>query len=124
MIRGVRGAITVKEDNEAEIISATEKLIRQMIEENQMKADQVASIIFTVTEDLKSTFPAKAVRGIEGWRYVPVMCMQEIPVPVSLKKCIRVMMHVNTNTVQEDIMHVYLEGAEILRPDLNITKQA
>lgn len=124
MIRGVRGAITVKEDNEAEIISATERLIRQMIEENQIKADQVASIIFTVTEDLKSTFPAKAVRGIEGWRYVPVMCMQEIPVPVSLKKCVRVMMHVNTKTVQEDILHVYLEGAEILRPDLNITKQA
>lgn len=124
MIRGVRGAITVKEDNEAEIISATEKLIRQMIEENQIKADQVASILFSVTEDLITTFPAKAVRGIEGWRYVPVMCMQEIPVPTSLKKCIRVMMHVNTNTVQEEIMHVYLEGAEILRPDLHTTNQA
>lgn len=124
MIRGVRGAITVKEDNEAELVSATEKLIRQMIEENQITADQVASILFTVTDDLKATFPAKAVRLIDGWRYVPVMCMQEIPVPDSLKKCIRVMMHVNTNTAQEDIMHVYLEGAEVLRPDLSTSNQA
>ncbi|WP_147533785.1 chorismate mutase [Bacillus marasmi] len=124
MIRGVRGAITVKEDNEAELVSATEKLIRQMIEENQITADQVASILFTVTNDLKAAFPAKAVRLIEGWRYVPVMCMQEIPVPDSLKKCIRVMMHVNTNTAQEDIMHVYLEGAEVLRPDLSTSNQA
>lgn len=123
MIRGVRGAITVKEDNESEIVLATERLVKQMIEENEISADQVASIFISVTEDITATFPAKAVRTIEGWTYVPVMCMAEIPVKGSLQKCIRVMMHVNTDTVQEEISHVYLEGAEVLRPDLNITKQ-
>ncbi|MGJ7919985.1 chorismate mutase [Neobacillus sp. LXY-4] len=123
MIRGVRGAITVNEDNEAEIVVATEQLIRQMILENELSADQVASIFISVTDDITAVFPAKAVRLIEGWKYVPVMCMKEIPVPNSLRKCIRVMMHVNTNKVQEEISHVYLEGAEVLRPDLNTSKQ-
>lgn len=123
MIRGVRGAITVNEDNEAEIVVATEQLIRQMILENELSAYQVASIFISVTDDITAVFPAKAVRLIEGWKYVPVMCMKEIPVPNSLRKCIRVMMHVNTNKVQEEISHVYLEGAEVLRPDLNTSKQ-
>lgn len=123
MIRGVRGAITVNEDKEPEIVSATEKLVKQMIQENNLSADQVASIFISVTDDITATFPAKAVRLIEGWTFVPVMCMNEIPVPGSLQKCIRVMMHVNTDTVQEEIAHVYLEGAEILRPDLNTSKQ-
>ncbi len=122
MIRGVRGAITVKEDNEGEIVSATERLVRQMIQENQISSNDVASIFISVTEDISSTFPAKAVRLIEGWTYVPVMCMNEIPVPNGLKKCIRVMMHVNTIRVQEEIIHTYLDGAEVLRPDLHTSK--
>lgn len=122
MIRGVRGAITVLEDKEGEIVSATERLVRQMIQENQISSNDVASIFISVTEDISATFPAKAVRLIEGWTYVPVMCMNEIPVPNGLKKCIRVMMHVNTSTVQEDIQHIYLDGAEVLRPDLHTSK--
>lgn len=85
MIRGVRGAITVKEDNDGEIVSATERLLRQMIQENQISSNDVASIFISVTEDVSATFPAKAVRLIEGWTYVPVMCMTEIPVPSGLK---------------------------------------
>jgi chorismate mutase len=122
MIRGVRGAITVQEDNEAEIVSATERLLRQIIQENQISPEDVASIFISVTNDITAAFPAKATRLIEGWRFVPVMCMTEIPVPNSLRKCIRVMMHVNTSKVQQEIIHIYLEGAEILRPDLH-TKQ-
>ncbi|AGK54703.1 MAG: chorismate mutase [Bacillus sp. (in: firmicutes)] len=122
MIRGVRGAITVKEDNDGEIVSATERLLRQMIQENQISSNDVASIFISVTEDVSATFPAKAVRLIEGWTYVPVMCMTEIPVPSGLKKCIRVMMHVNTSRVQEEIIHTYLDGAEVLRPDLHTSK--
>lgn len=118
VIRGMRGAITVQENKESEIIEATELLLRKMIVENAIEADSVASVFISVTEDLTATFPAKAMRLIEGWTYVPVMCMREIPVPSSLSKCIRVMMHVNTNTTQQKINHVYLKGAISLRPDL------
>ncbi len=118
MLRGVRGAITIKENTEAEIVSAAEKLVRQIIEENQISPDDAASVIFSVTEDITAAFPAKAVRQIDGWKYVPTMCMTEIPVPNSLKKCIRVMMHINTNKAQDEINHVYLDGAITLRPDL------
>jgi chorismate mutase len=118
MIRGVRGAITVKENSEAEIVNKTEKLIRQMIEENQINPDNVASVFISVTEEVTAAFPAKAMRLLDGWRFVPVMCMNEIPILDSLKNCIRVMMHVNTEQKQDEIIHIYLDGAEGLRPDL------
>ena len=122
MIRGVRGAITVNQDNEAEIIFATEKLLNQMIIENEIIPEDVASVFISVTDDVTSAFPAKAVRSLKGWTYVPVMCMKEISVSNSLTNCIRIMMHVNTTKVQHEINHVYLEGAEVLRPDLNPSK--
>ena len=122
MIRGVRGAITVKQDIEAEIILATEKLLNQMIIENEIIPEDVASVFISVTDDVTSAFPAKAVRSLEGWTYVPVMCMKEISISNSLTNCIRIMMHVNTTKVQHEINHVYLEGAEVLRPDLNPSK--
>lgn len=119
MIRGIRGAITVEEDKESVIISATENVIREMIEENKIEPSNVASVFISVTNDIKSVFPARALRSIEGWKYVPVMCMKEIEVTSSLPMCIRVMMHVNTEMDQEKIQHVYMEGAAVLRPDLN-----
>ncbi|RFU69099.1 chorismate mutase [Bacillus sp. V59.32b] len=118
MIRGVRGATTVDRDNEQDIINATEKLFSVMIAENQIDPDKVASVFISVTDDLSSAFPAKALRKIEGWTYVPVMCMQEIPVPNSLKSCIRIMLHLNTEKAQHEISHVYQEKAVALRPDL------
>jgi chorismate mutase len=119
MIRGVRGATTVRENQEDEIVSSTEELLAKMIESNLITPDSVASIFISSTEDITATFPAKALRKIKGWTYVPVMCMREIPVPGSLKMCIRVMMHVNTNTAQDKLIHIYLNEAKILRPDLN-----
>ncbi|MBY0122592.1 chorismate mutase [Bacillus sp. S/N-304-OC-R1] len=124
MIRGVRGATTVKQNDEKEIIEATEALLRKMIEENKIEADMVASVFISVTDDITAVFPAKAMRLIKGWKYVPVMCMQEIPVTSSLKRCIRVMMHVNTTIPQQDICHIYLEEAIKLRPDLNSVNQS
>jgi chorismate mutase len=118
LIRGVRGAITVDQNTEEVIILATEELFARLIEENHFQPDQVGSIFISTTEDVNATFPAKALRKFEGWTYVPVMCMQEIPVPNSLKMCVRVMMHVNTTKPQEEIIHVYLKGATVLRPDL------
>ena len=119
MIRGMRGATTVNANSEEVIVKATEELFTQLIELNQIEPDSVASVFVSTTEDINAAFPAKALRKIPGWTYVPVMCMREMPVPNSLKMCIRVMMHVNTNVAQENIVHVYLNGAEVLRPDLN-----
>ncbi|MBE3570645.1 MAG: chorismate mutase [Bacillales bacterium] len=118
MIRGIRGATTVDKNEETEIISATKQLLVEMIESNHIQPEDVASVFISVTKDLFATFPAKALREIEGWTYVPVMCMQEIPVPKSLEKCIRIMMHVETMVPQEEIRHIYLNHAVVLRPDL------
>ncbi|MBD7936070.1 chorismate mutase [Cytobacillus sp. Sa5YUA1] len=118
MIRGVRGAVTVEKNEENEIVAATEQLLREMIKENQIDAHSVVSVFISVTDDITEAFPAKALRAIEGWTYVPVMCMREIPVPKGLTKCIRVMMHVNTEIAQEKISHIYLGNAVSLRPDL------
>lgn len=118
MIRGVRGAITIEENVEAEIVDATERLMRELVAENEIVAEDVASIFISVTEDIDAVFPARALRRLDGWKHVPVMCMREIPVTNSLKKCIRVMAHVNTTRSQADIKHIYLEKAVVLRPDL------
>lgn len=118
MIRGVRGAITVSHNNEEEIVAAAERLFREAIYANNITPNDVASIFVSATEDVNAAFPAKALRNIDGWKYVPVMCMKELSVPASLQMCIRLMMHVNTEVPQEDINHIYLEGAKELRPDL------
>ncbi|WP_338749676.1 chorismate mutase [Bacillus sp. FJAT-52991] len=118
MIRGIRGATTVTANDETEMIDATEKLLQEMIRENQIQPDDVCSIFISLTEDLTAAFPAKALRRFDGWNYVPVMCMKEVPVPESLEKCIRVMMHVNTKLNQSEVKHIYLEQAISLRPDL------
>lgn len=122
MVRGIRGAITVEENEANQIIASTEQLLREMIDANKVEARDVAQVIISVTEDINDAFPAAALRRLEGWNYVPVMCTKEIPVPNSLSKCIRVMLTVNTNTNQEDINHIYLKNAVQLRPDLNGTK--
>jgi chorismate mutase len=115
----MRGAITVNQNTEEEIISATEELLKKIIEENQIQPDCVASVFISTTADINAVFPARALRKFEGWTYVPVMCMQEMPVPNSLTMCVRIMMHVNTTKSQDEIIHVYLKGAKVLRPDLS-----
>lgn len=118
MIRGVRGATTVTENNEEEIMLETEKVVKAMVDANNIKAQDVSHIFFSVTSELNAGFPAKSIRELEGWTYVPVMCMQEIDVPNSLEKCIRVMMVVNTTKEQKNIEHIFHNEAVKLRPDL------
>lgn len=122
MFRGVRGAITIQENTEAEILQATDRMLRKMIQDNELVPEQVASVFISVTDDITEAFPARVLRTIEGWSYVPVMCMKEITVHSALKKCIRIMMHINTDKSQQEIVHVYLEDAVSLRPDLSIEK--
>jgi len=118
MIRGVRGAITIRENSEEEIVASTKRLLVEMIKCNQISPESVASVFISVTDDVTAAFPAKAMRLLEGWTYVPVMCMKEMSVPTGLNLCIRVMMHVDTDVRQENIEHIYLEDAIQLRPDL------
>ena len=118
MIRGIRGATTITKNEEKEITIKTEQLLTDMIETNNVNPEDVAQILISVTDDINASFPAKAIRNIDGWEYVPVMCMREINVPNALPFCIRVMMTVNTNLHQKQINHVYLNEAMKLRPDL------
>jgi len=117
-IRGIRGATTVSADQPDLILQATRELLEAILEENeQMQPEDIASAIFTVTEDLVSTFPAQAARQM-GWDLVPMLCAREIPVPDSLPHVIRVLVHWNTEMPQSKIVHVYLRDAVRLRPDL------
>lgn len=116
--RGIRGATTVTEDDVDLILQATRELLEAIVKENaDMKPEDIGSAIFTVTDDLSATFPAQAARQM-GWSMVPMMCAREIPVPGSLPKAIRVLVHWNTETPQSQIKHVYLRDAVKLRPDL------
>lgn len=119
MIRGVRGATTVKQNIAEEIMESTKQLVIEMIDKNHISPEDVAQVLISVTEDIDAVFPARVLRLIPGWSYVPVMCMKEIPVPNSLAKCIRIMMTVETNLQQDQVNHIYLKEAEILRPDLS-----
>lgn len=118
MIRGVRGATTVTQNTEEEIMLETKKVVKAMVAANEIKAEDVSHIFFSVTADLDAGFPAKAIRELTEWTYVPVMCMQEIDVPNSLSLCIRVMMTINTKKCQKEIEHIFLNEAVKLRPDL------
>lgn len=117
-VRGVRGAITVNENNSGEIFEATKQLVEEVIRQNELEAEQIAAVFITVTTDLNADFPAKAVRSVSGWDLVPLMCATEVPVPGSLEKCIRVMMLANTDLSPAEIHHVFLGNAKKLRPDL------
>ncbi|WP_226034689.1 chorismate mutase [Aquibacillus saliphilus] len=119
MIRGIRGATTVDENRENTIIKNTKILIQEMVQTNKVIPEDIASVFISVTSDINDGFPAKALRLIDGWTYVPVMCMQEIDVPNSLEKCIRIMMTVNTEKNQKEVTHIYHNEAIKLRPDLS-----
>lgn len=120
--RGIRGATTVTRNEEEEILRETVRLLREMVERNDLIAEDICSVWITMTTDLDAAFPARAIREIEGWDLVPLMCATEIPVKGSLPKCIRLMIHVNTEKSQREIRHVYLNEAQRLRPDLSGSK--
>lgn len=116
-MRGVRGATTVEHNTVSEILDATSRLMRALIETNGIQEDDVASVIFTTTPDLNAVFPAKAARDL-GWHRTALMGAQEIDVPDGIPMCIRVLIHWNTDRKLDDIKHVYMRGALALRPDL------
>ena len=118
-VRGVRGATVSEKDDPENILSATRILLNTILTENpDMVSEDIASVIFTATDDLNSVYPAKAAREM-GWNQVPLICAREIPVPGGLAGCIRVLIHWNTDKPQSEIRHVYLGAAASLRPDLS-----
>jgi chorismate mutase len=115
--RGIRGATTVEANVAADILAATHELLACLVEANGVAVEDVASALFTVTTDLTAAFPAQAAREM-GWGYAALLDAQEITVPGSLPRCVRVLVHWNTGKDQAEIRHVYLRGAAALRPDL------
>lgn len=117
-VRGLRGATTVERDDEQEVLQATKVLAHAMAHENNVCPEDIVSVLISTTRDVHSAFPAQAVRTMEGWKYVPVMCTHEMDVTGSMPLCIRILMHVNTETAQKEVVHIYQNEAKKLRPDL------
>lgn len=117
LVRGIRGAITVTADQRQAVIEATYELLLKIQSENNFNTEDIVSVLFTVTPDIKSVFPAEA-RRLLGWDSVPLMCFQEIEVENALPLCIRVLVHINCDKKQTEIKHIYLENAVTLRKDL------
>ena len=99
-----------------QIVVRTEELLARMVAENGILPKDLASAVFTVTDDLDREFPAVAVRAFEGWADVPLLCGREIAVPGSLGRCVRILLHWNTDRSSDDVRHVFLRGARELRP--------
>lgn len=115
-LQGIRGATTVTRNDSAEILAATDELLRTLIEANELQPDDIVSGLFTVTSDLDAAFPARAAEEF-GWNIVALLHATEIPVPGSLPKCIRLLVHAYTARSRAEIKHCYLRGATVLRPD-------
>ncbi|MGA1823168.1 MAG: chorismate mutase [bacterium] len=118
VMRGIRGATIARENSKEEIVNRTEELLQKMVEANDIRSEDIGSVLFSVTADLNAEFPAVAARSL-GWMDVPLICFTEIPVPGSLGNCIRVMINLNTEKAQNQISHIYLYEAINLRPDRN-----
>ncbi len=116
--RGVRGATIADGNTSEDILKATRELLALLIRQNGIEAEDVASVIFTTTPDLDAEFPALAARQL-NWGNVALMCAHELEIPGAMEKCIRILIHWNTDKSADDIHHVYVKGAVSLRPDLS-----
>lgn len=114
--RGIRGATTVDENSPEAILDATTELLTELVRANNLQMEDIASAFFSTTTDLDAEFPAVAANKL-GWTDVALLCGHEINVPGSLRQCLRVLLHVNTDKGPQQLVHVYLRGAKDLRPD-------
>jgi chorismate mutase len=117
VIRGIRGAVQAEANTAPAILSATRRLLEEIVRLNGFGPEQIAAAFFTVTDDLDATFPAEAAREL-GWTQVPMLCQREIPVPGSMGRVVRALLLVNASDAAADVHHVYLGETQCLRPDL------
>ena len=122
MCRGVRGATTAKENSRKDILARTQELLVEMVKANEIEPGDITSIIFTTTRDLNAEYPAVAARQL-GWYDQALLCAHEMDVPHGLPKCIRILLQWNTRKEIQEINHVYINGAESLRPDRTVSSE-
>jgi chorismate mutase len=116
-LRGLRGATTVDADTEEQVSGRVQALVAEMLARNSLSKDDLVSVIFTATDDIHCMFPATAARAV-GLGDVPLLCARELDIDGATPRCIRILMHVCSDTPRADLHHVYLEGARSLRDDL------
>lgn len=116
-IRALRGATTLDEDSRDQVMDRTGELVRELLARNGVVHDDLVSLLFTATPDIRSEFPAAAARAA-GVSDVPLLCALELDVEGAVPLCIRVMAHLYTEREQRELRHVYLHGARMLRLDL------
>jgi chorismate mutase len=116
-VRAIRGAIQLDVDEREHVLSSTRELVASVLEANSLSKEDIISIMFTATPDVRSEFPAVAAREL-GLGDVPLMCTQELDIVGAMPMVIRLMAHVNTTLSHREISHIYLRGATALRRDL------
>lgn len=115
--RGIRGAITVPDNDREDIMTATKKLLNEILRANEIEIDDIGAIFFSTTPDLDAEFPAAATREL-GWpQHIALLCAHEMNVPGALPHCLRILMLVNTEKKAEEIAHIYLGEAKKLKED-------
>lgn len=119
-VLAIRGATTVDENNKDYILNETSILIKSIITENELNNDDIISMCFTMTRDLDKIYASVAVRKDLNLCDIPLLNFEEKYIEGSLEKCIRVLIHVNSNKNKSDIKHIYLNKAKCLRPDITI----
>lgn len=116
-IRAIRGAVQLDVDEREHLLESTRDLVTAVLVANRLSSDRLISILFTVTADLRSEFPAVAAREL-GLGDVPLLCTVEIDVPGALPRVVRLMAHAELDVPRADVQHVYLRGAVALRQDI------
>jgi chorismate mutase len=117
-VRAIRGATQLDVDEREHLLERSAELVKAVLEANDLESEDLISILFTVTDDLRAAFPAEAARRM-GMGIVPLLCAREIPVEGAMPSVVRVLMHFHSDRGLGEVVHVYLDGAEALRDDLD-----
>ncbi|HSK26587.1 MAG TPA: chorismate mutase [Jiangellales bacterium] len=116
-VRAIRGATQLERDERGHLLERAAELVAEVLRRNGVGTDDLISIVFTATPDLRSEFPAYAARRI-GITDVPLLCAQEIAVAGAMPRVVRLLAHAETDRPRTEVRHVYLHGAAALRTDL------
>jgi chorismate mutase len=118
-VRAIRGATTAASNTIRDIREAVIELLDEIESHNQVRPDNVISVIFTATGDLDAIFPAAIARERPYWNQIPLLDLQQMHVKNSLERCIRVLIYIDVVNPHQEITHVYLRNAKNLRPDIS-----